>query len=324
MAAPHRTRRDHARRRHPGSRRRSRGAGALHQGGRGQSAPRPAEARGDRRRAPEGAIRRHSHPGRQEHPAPRVAQSARRGARDRRPRPLLSVPSRVGPGGLQGAVSRRLPEHDDPRRGNSRLGSEALSGRHRGRERLVADIARLTDAVERALAVISNERDVREVEVFAASNRALLARLNYTSHIPCNGVEEPKSVEADGLGVHVAFDGPGGVAVGFGSEPSDLGAEGARRALDKARRAAVRDPEWRSLPRASAEARALADYHDPRLLEISDAELVEAGWTVITGALRTFMASSKLSALVTSEPELSGLGLILGGDVTVLQERVAI
>ena len=188
----------------------------------------------------------------------------------------------------------------------------------------MADVARLTNAVEQALAVISAEPDVREVEVFAASNRALLARLNYTSHIPCNGVEEPKSVEVDGLGVHVAFDAPGGVAVGFGSEPSALGADGARRALDKARRAAVHDPEWRSLPRASAETRTLIDYHDPRLLEISDAELVEAGWTVIAGALRTFMASSKLSALVTSEAELSRLGLILGGDVTVLQERVAI
>ena len=147
------------------------------------------------------------------------------------------------------------------------------------------DTADLARAVEHALALISSEADVREAEVFAASNRALLARLNYTSHIPCNGVEEPKSVEMYGLGVQVAFDAPGGVTVGFGSEPSDLGVEGARRALHKARRAAVHDPEWRSLPRAGSDARTLVGYHDPRLLEISDAELVEAGWKVITGEI---------------------------------------
>jgi hypothetical protein len=33
----------------------------------------------------------------------------------------------------------------------------------------------------------------RPSEVFAAANRSLLARLHYTSHIPCNGVEEPKT-----------------------------------------------------------------------------------------------------------------------------------
>jgi len=188
----------------------------------------------------------------------------------------------------------------------------------------VSETADLAKAVEQALAVISSEADVREAEVFAASNRSLLARLNYTSHIPCNGVEEPKSVEMYGLGVHVAFDAPGGVSIGFGSEPSDLGVGGVRRALDKARRAAVHDPEWRSLPRAASEARTLHAYHDPRLLAISDADLVEAGWTVITGALRTFMASSRLNGLVGSDADLGRLGLILGGDVTILQERMAI
>ena len=118
----------------------------------------------------------------------------------------------------------------------------------------MSDATDLAKAVEQALAVISSEADVREAEVFAASNRALLTRLNYTSHIPCNGVEEPKSTEMHGLGVQVAFDAPGGVTIGFGSEPSDLSVEGARRALDKARRAAVHDPEWRSLPRAASEA----------------------------------------------------------------------
>src|SRR5262249_19888621 len=147
----------------------------------------------------------------------------------------------------------------------------------------------------------------------------------YTSHIPCNGVEEPKSTEMSGLGVQAVFDGPDGrVLTGFGSEPSDLSADGARRALGKARQAAGRHPEVRPLPRPAAAPRALVDDHDPRLLDVSDAELVEAGWKVIAGGLRAFMASSKLADLAAGEAELKRLGLILGGDVTILQERIAI
>jgi hypothetical protein len=183
----------------------------------------------------------------------------------------------------------------------------------------------LTRTVREALARLSARPGVREVEVFAAFNRALLTRLNYTSHIPCNGVEEPKSTEMSGLGVHAVFDGPEGrPLVGFGSEPSDLTPEGALRALEKARQAAVHDPEFRSLPRPSGASRALVDYHDPRLMAVADDELVEAGWKVITGGLRGFMASSRLADLAPAEADVKRLGLILGGDVTILQERVAI
>ncbi len=69
------------------------------------------------------------------------------------------------------------------------------------------DLAR---AVREALARLGAAPGVREVEVFAAFNRSLFTRLNYTSHIPCNGVEEPKSTEMAGLGVQAVFDGPDG------------------------------------------------------------------------------------------------------------------
>lgn len=184
--------------------------------------------------------------------------------------------------------------------------------------------AELKRAVEQALAFLSAQPGVREAEVFAAANRTLLARLNYTSHIPCNGVEEPKSTESHGVGVQVVFDSAEGPLVGFGSEPSALGIEGARRALDKAQRSAVRDPEFRSLPRPTGEPRTLVDYHDPALMAVSDERLVEAGWKVIAGGLRAFMASSVLAELAGGEAALRRLGLILGGDVTIIQERMAI
>jgi PmbA protein len=182
----------------------------------------------------------------------------------------------------------------------------------------------LRAAVEAALEFVAAQPDVLEAEAFAASTRSLLCRLNYTSHVPCNGVEEPKSTEVYGLGLQVVFASPSGGLIGFGSEPSDLGADGTARALEKARRSAVRDPEFRSLPRPSAERRTLADYCDPRLLEISDGELVEAGWKVISGGLGAFATSSRLAAGGASDEDLKALGLILGGDVSILQERIAI
>jgi len=179
-------------------------------------------------------------------------------------------------------------------------------------------------AVRNALAYVRAQPGVREAEVFAADNRTLLTRLNYTSHIPCNGVEEPKSTETYGMGIQVALDSPDGILLGFGSEPSDLSQAGAARALAKARQGAVRDPEFRSFPRPGPARRELVDNHDPALLEISDAQLVGAGWKVLQGGLNTFLASSRLAELADSEAGLRALGLILGGDVTIVQESIAI
>ena len=184
--------------------------------------------------------------------------------------------------------------------------------------------ALLARAVREALAFVRAQDGVREAEVFAADNRTLLTRLNYTSHIPCNGVEEPKSAETYGIGIQVALDSPDGLLLGFGSEPSDLSTAGAARALVKARQGAVRDPEFHCFPRPGGERRGLVDYHDPALLDIGDAQLVEAGWKVLQGGLGAFLASSRLAELAGSETGLRKLGLILGGDVTILQESMAI
>src|SRR2546428_11811335 len=100
------------------------------------------------------------------------------------------------------------------------------------------NVAEMAKATEEALALVAAQPDVREVEVFTSANSALLTRLNYTSHIPCNGVEEPKSTESYGLGIQAVFDAPDGRRIGFGSEPSDLSLAGAERALVKARRGA--------------------------------------------------------------------------------------
>jgi predicted Zn-dependent protease len=68
----------------------------------------------------------------------------------------------------------------------------------------------------------------------------------------------------------------------------------------------------------------LSNYHDPRLFAIGDEQLVEAGWKVIAGGLGAFTASSRLAELARTEAGLRRIGLILGGDVIIRQESVAI
>ncbi|MBM3942119.1 MAG: hypothetical protein FJ316_04185 [SAR202 cluster bacterium] len=186
-------------------------------------------------------------------------------------------------------------------------------------------LAALKAATKEALAYVAAQPGVSEAEVFAASNGNLTARLNYTSHIPSTGVEEPKSIESYGLGIRAAFRTPQGLAVGFGSEPNDLSLEGTRRALDKARQGAVRDPEFVSLPKPTGERPTLTGkYHDPAIMRLSNPRLVESGWRMVEKALETFQSSEDLLNLAGSRQGLRDLGLILGGDVVLLQERMAI
>ncbi len=175
-----------------------------------------------------------------------------------------------------------------------------------------------------ALEILRAQEDLLEGEVFVAANTSLVARIHFTSHIPCNGVEEPKSLESVGLGIQAVFRSPDGPRLGFGSEGNDLTPEGIRRALTRARQAAIVDPEFVSLPRPAAERRRLRRYHDSALFRLSDHDLVGAGWRAITRGLEVFARAPALARLAGSEGAIPRLGLILSGDVRILLERIAI
>ncbi|HZP26501.1 MAG TPA: metallopeptidase TldD-related protein, partial [Dehalococcoidia bacterium] len=84
------------------------------------------------------------------------------------------------------------------------------------------------------------------------------------------------------------------------------------------------DPEFTSLARPTGEQRRLRDYHDPRIMQIPDKDLVSTGWRVVNGALRVFQTSESLANLAGDPDKLQDLGLIVGGDVSILQERMAV
>ena len=195
-------------------------------------------------------------------------------------------------------------------------------------------VATLRVAVRDALAYISEQPGVVEAEAFASSNSNVTLRLNYTSHIPCNGIEEPKSVESSGIALRVAFRSYEGTKIGLGSEASDISLNGVVRALEKARQGAVLDREFDGLPRAVAQLPSLAEYHDPYLMRLRNSKLLGQGWDMLRQALDVFQSSEDLLAALEryragqategEETQLVDLGLILGGDVVLLQERIAI
>jgi predicted Zn-dependent protease len=188
-------------------------------------------------------------------------------------------------------------------------------------------LATLKSAVQRALRQVAQAKDIQEAEVYASSTGHLLCRLNYTSAIPCNGVEEPKSSEAFGLGIRAVFSGTDGPRIGFGSEARDLSPAGIKRALEKARQNAVPDPEFMSFPappQAQSSPPKLAASHDRAIMDLKDGTLVEAGWKVLQEALKTFESSEPLAKLAGSKEKPANLGLIVGGDVSLFRQRIAI
>ncbi len=216
-------------------------------------------------------------------------------------------------------------------------------------------LAKLRTATKEALAYVAAQPGVAEAEVFASANVNLTVRLNYTSHIPSNGVEEPKSVESHGLGLRVAFRTPEGLKTGFGSEPADLSLEGVKSALGKAWTGAVLDNEFVSLPsppqpplRKGVQQSSTpptqgqqrpttppyeggarggphpAPHPGPAIMRLNNTRLLETGWRMVDRALEAFQSSEELISLAGSPDRLGDLGLILGGDVILLQERMAI
>jgi len=184
----------------------------------------------------------------------------------------------------------------------------------------------LKRVAQQAFRYAAKQKDVREVEVFASSTDHLLCRLNYTSGIPCHGVEEPKSSESFGFSIRAVFRTPQGDRIGFGADARDLSIAAIRRTMDKARQNAIADPDFVSLPRPQGRPGRVssAAYHDPALMSLSDADLVGAGWRVINEALGTLSRAQPVRQAMSAKRGAASLGLILSGDVNVFRQRIAI
>lgn len=184
------------------------------------------------------------------------------------------------------------------------------------------NIKELEQSVRRALEILKDDEQVASAMVFASANQRTVGRLVYTTHFPCNGLEEPKSESDMGIGVEIVMVKDGRKLVGFGHEPNDLSEEAVYRALTKAKRDAVEDPEFFAfMPEDyfSHPSTLPEGYHDAAYMDLAEEKeaelLAQVGWDTITGAVE---------ALKSHPSIVDADGLILNGDNFFIRERMAV
>jgi PmbA protein len=176
-------------------------------------------------------------------------------------------------------------------------------------------LAELKSFTREAARILARESDLASYEIYCATAEHRIARLAYTSDIPSRGLEEFKSLHADGFQLRIAM-GRDPHEVGAASEAGDFTSDSVRDALRRARSAAVVDPHFLGFP-AVPLGRKPATSKKSDLAKVGDSAIAAAAWDVLDGALAAFAnwpANSR-----ADQP-----GLIIGGDVSVIRDRIAI
>ncbi|MGC1343183.1 MAG: metallopeptidase TldD-related protein [Candidatus Binataceae bacterium] len=172
----------------------------------------------------------------------------------------------------------------------------------------------MKDFARAAARALARERDIAAFEVYAASAENRIARLCYTCDIPCRGVEEFKTLHADGFQLRIVMR-RDAHEIGTAYEAGDLSLPALSAAIARARRAAVIDPHF---PGLSVSAPKPPSVHSPHgdLSRASEAALGACAWRIIGGALAAFRKSNAARA--------RNPGLVLGGDISIIRDRIAI
>ncbi len=174
--------------------------------------------------------------------------------------------------------------------------------------------ADLKSFTREAAAVVTREPDIASFEIYCASAEHRIARLNYTTDIPSRGLEEFKSLHADGFQLRIAMRrDPHEVGTAF--EAGALSRDAVHDALRRARSAAVIDPHFPGFPSQFSPAKVSTPEKND-LSRIGDRAIAAAAWSVLDGALQAFRKSA---AAAGDYP-----GLIIGGDVSVIRDRIAV
>jgi PmbA protein len=176
-------------------------------------------------------------------------------------------------------------------------------------------LAELKSFTREAARILSREKDLASYEIYCATAEHRIARLNYTSDIPSRGLEEFKSLHADGFQLRIAMRrDPHEVGAAF--EAGDFTADSVRAALHRARSASVVDPHFPGFAAVPLD-RKTAPAEKSDLARVGDSTIAAAAWDVLDGALATF---ARRPANLRTEQA----GLIIGGDVSLIRDRIAI
>lgn len=199
--------------------------------------------------------------------------------------------------------------------------------------------AQLKRAVAEGLSIIRRDRALIEGVVYASANRRVVGRLVYAHHFPCQGLAEPKSDDDFGVSVQGYFRRGGEKVVGFGHMANDISPEAVKRALERARSNAIRDPDFHGFPapvgerpnRSSADGKLLALARDPA----AEARLLaDISFRTLEGALGVFRRYHRREVPLRGKPLRlarktpageTGIGdYIVSGDNFLVTERMAL
>lgn len=173
----------------------------------------------------------------------------------------------------------------------------------------------LKDFLREAADVLSRERDLAGFELYASSSEDHVARINYTSDIPSRGVEEFKSLNAEGFALRIVMK-HDAHATGTAAIAGDFSREALREGLKRARGAAIIDPHFSGLPSAPEKRPPAERSTASDLMRARDDVLASAVWNVIGGALKAFKAKGPR--------EVDNPGMIVGGDFSLIRDRIAV
>jgi PmbA protein len=174
--------------------------------------------------------------------------------------------------------------------------------------------AELNRVVHEASRILAKDETIGEFEIYCSSGEHRIARLNFTSDIPCRGLEEFKSLEADGFQLRVAMK-RDAHETGSASEAGEFTLNAIRTALERAKRATVIDPHFSGFAAEPKKLKAAAREKSD-LARVSDAAIANAAWRVLRGAAEAFGKSDGKSA--------AHAGVVIGGDLSVIRDRVAL
>ncbi|HVC45214.1 MAG TPA: metallopeptidase TldD-related protein [Candidatus Binataceae bacterium] len=170
--------------------------------------------------------------------------------------------------------------------------------------------------VRAALEFLAREADVAACEVYCSSSEHRVARLNYTSDIASRGVEEFKSLNADGFALRIVMR-RDAHETATAAIAGDLSLDAVRAALRRARHTTVADPHFPGLPAAPRTLpRNIGAAAASDLMRAPDRAIAQAAWQIVGGAIGAYRAGTPL--------KLARPGLVIGGDLSLIRDRIAI
>src|SRR6516162_6945113 len=95
--------------------------------------------------------------------------------------------------------------------------------------------------------LLSRESDLSAYEMYCSTSEHKVVRLNYTTDIPSRGIEEFKSLDADGFSLRIVSR-RDPLESGAAAIAGDLSAAAVREAVNRARRALIIDPHFPGFP----------------------------------------------------------------------------